>query len=379
MKRFDYIIAGGGLSGLSLAFYLNRSVLKNKSVLIIDREQKNQNDRTWSFWEKRGEGNFDNIAHKIWDSVWFHGTNYSAQLNMGEYQYKWLRGIDFYAFVLTQLQQNPCIKFLQSNIKNIEDTPNGGVVVTDTESYVADYVFDSTFALNLGDSKNQNLLQHFKGWIIETKQPTFDDSCATMMDYRVQQRGLGVRFMYVLPESPTKAMIEFTAFSEKLLPDAEYDSELDKYIRELWKINDFEIVHSEFGIIPMSDVPAPMKVGAHVFRIGTSGGFVKPSSGYAFKRTQVFTQQIVENLIENKSPEIPVSFFKKLLDSTLLNVLLRNEYSGKDIFTDLYKNNSTPLLFKFLDEQTSFVEDVRVMNSVPIWPFLKSFLYVMRK
>jgi len=53
MNDFDYIIAGGGAAGLSLAFYLSNSSLKNKKVLIIDKDQKNKNDRTWGFWTSR--------------------------------------------------------------------------------------------------------------------------------------------------------------------------------------------------------------------------------------------------------------------------------------------------------------------------------------
>ena len=53
MKAFDYIIAGGGAAGLSLAWNLSRSeILRNKTVLIIDRDDKKRNDRTWGFWTK---------------------------------------------------------------------------------------------------------------------------------------------------------------------------------------------------------------------------------------------------------------------------------------------------------------------------------------
>ena len=40
MQRFDYIIAGGGLAGLSLAYQLNQTILKEKSILIIDKNPK---------------------------------------------------------------------------------------------------------------------------------------------------------------------------------------------------------------------------------------------------------------------------------------------------------------------------------------------------
>ena len=62
MTKYDYIIAGGGLSGLSLAYYLNHSTLRNKSVLIIDQDDKTKDDRTWSFWEKGEQNAFARAA-----------------------------------------------------------------------------------------------------------------------------------------------------------------------------------------------------------------------------------------------------------------------------------------------------------------------------
>ena len=91
MKKYDYILAGGGMSGLSLAYYLTQSKLRDKSVLIIDKEAKNQNDRTWCFWE-RGEGPFEPILFRKWNTVDFYGTTVSGPLDMGDYQYKMLRG-----------------------------------------------------------------------------------------------------------------------------------------------------------------------------------------------------------------------------------------------------------------------------------------------
>jgi hypothetical protein len=41
------------MSGLSLAYYLINSKLRNKQILIIEPvERKEQNDRTWAFGKK---------------------------------------------------------------------------------------------------------------------------------------------------------------------------------------------------------------------------------------------------------------------------------------------------------------------------------------
>ena len=50
MQSFDFIIAGGGAAGLSLAYQLIHSPLRDRTILIVDKGAKNQNDRTWAFW-----------------------------------------------------------------------------------------------------------------------------------------------------------------------------------------------------------------------------------------------------------------------------------------------------------------------------------------
>ncbi len=375
MQRFDFLIAGGGLAGLSLAYQLNQTILHEKSILIIDQDTKTQNDRTWCFWEK-GQGMFDKIVHRKWEQVYFHGTNFSSKLQLAPYRYKWIQGIDFYDFVKTDLLKNPNIYFIQDTIERIKDTSDGGFVITKNSQYIADFVFDSITPLKLNQPRFHNLLQHFKGWLIETKTPVFDVSCPTMMDYRVPQSGLGVRFVYILPESPTRAMIEFTVFSDALLTEIEYEIELKNYIEDFLKIKKYSIQHQEFGVIPMSDETAPQQVGNHVVRIGTAGGYVKPSTGYAFSRTHRQNQTIVKNLLTSGKPfgrsNSMKAKFKAWLDSVFLNVLLKNRFSGKAVFTALYQKNDTPTLFAFLDEDTSFLTDLRIMSTVPLWAFTKA-------
>ena len=52
MKPFDYIIAGSGAAGLTLAYMLLENEYTKKKLLIIDKDLKENNDRTWCFWQK---------------------------------------------------------------------------------------------------------------------------------------------------------------------------------------------------------------------------------------------------------------------------------------------------------------------------------------
>jgi lycopene beta-cyclase len=62
-KKYDYIIAGMGCAGLSLAMQLKRSSLNFSKVLLIDKDLKNKNDRTWCFWTKEKNNWFDEIVN----------------------------------------------------------------------------------------------------------------------------------------------------------------------------------------------------------------------------------------------------------------------------------------------------------------------------
>jgi lycopene beta-cyclase len=384
MKRYDYIVAGSGLAGLSLAYHLNQSILRNKSILIIDKEAKTKNDRTWCFWEKGTDNPFEPIVFRSWKQVYFYGSRgFAKALDLGDYTYKWIRGSDFYDFVKADLRTNPNITFLTASIERIRDTSDGGFVITDQGQFMADLVFDSVTPLKLDDPQRHNMLQHFKGWEITTPQAAFDPNCPIMMDYRVQQNGVGVRFGYVLPIDSHRALVEYTLFSDKLLEPTEYDAELHTYIRDFLKIEDFSIEHEEFGVIPMTDEPVDDKDQKYVVRIGTSGGYVKASTGYAFTRTQRFTQQLVSQLLTvgtpQKSPRTLRQFFKGLQDSTFLNVLLYGRTSGKTVFTRLYKHNPTPRLLAFLDEDTRLVDDLRIMSTVPLIAFTRGLIHALVK
>ena len=380
MKKYDFIIAGGGMAGLSLAYYMTQSPLRDRSILILDRDQKNRNDRTWCFWEN-GAGPFESIMFRRWDTVSFHGTTHAGPLDLGTYQYKMLRGIDFYAFVQNELAKWPNIEHRQATINRIKDTPQGGFVIADDEPYIADYVFDSTFALNINQPENHNLLQHFKGWVIKTEKSCFDPQQPEIMDFRVAQHG-DCRFVYVMPFDAQTALVEFTLFNDKLLTDAEYDADIRQYIDRFLNAGAYQITETEYGVIPMSDTHTQENPSEHIVRIGTSGGHTKASTGYTFQRTQRYLRDIVGSLTATGRPNRKPSWFSKrfkLYDSVFLNVLQKRRHPADDIFTRFYAENQPVEAFRFLDEDTRLIDELRLFISMPRWPFTAAFFDVLRR
>ena len=371
-NSFDYIIAGGGLAGLSLAFYLNESRLRDKKVLVIDRDAKDKNDHTWCFWEK-GAGAFEEIVFRKWKSVWFHGTrDFSENLDLGEYVYKMIRAADFYEFVFFKIRENLNFTFLQAEISAIE---NETVRTNKGEFTATKFVFDGFTRKSYDNPKYRNLWQHFRGWLIETDEKIFDETAPTLFDFRVEQKN-ECRFAYVLPFSTNKALVEFTVFSNNILAQDEYDFHLKKYLAEVLKIENYRIKETESGVIPMSDEPHEQFPAPKIIRIGTAGGYVKPSTGYSFQRTQKRLKKLVESLAKIRNPQSAIRNWKSYLDSVLLDVLMKKTHAADDVFTALFSRNETPKVLKFLDEETSFGEDLAIMKSVPLAPFAKSAIAI---
>ena len=84
---FDYIICGGGASGLLLLYALSEDpFFSKKDILLIEKESKNTNDRTWSFWGKK-EGAFEELLEKKWDVATFLSSSVSLDFKLAPYQY----------------------------------------------------------------------------------------------------------------------------------------------------------------------------------------------------------------------------------------------------------------------------------------------------
>ena len=57
-----------------------------------------------------------------------------------------------------------------------------------------------------------------------------------------------------------------------------------------------------------------------------------------------------------------------------LDVLFQNNHLGSELFTQMFKNNNPNMIFKFLDEKTSFFEEIKIMLSFPNGIFIKTIL-----
>lgn len=373
MKHYDYIFAGGGLAALMTLYRMaGAGLLQGKNVLVIDPDDKTKNDRTWCFWEE-GKGEWDSIVIKKWETALFANAAFTRQLDFGSYTYKMINGIDFYNFVLPALKQHNGIDFLQERVMHFEDKQTHVSVKTEHAEFTSGILLNSIYNPESVKESNYPLIQqHFTGWHIKAGKPVFNDGQATFMDFSVPQKG-NTRFMYVLPTSAREALVEYTLFSENLLPEQEYEEAITDYLAE-HNMTGFEILHTEKGSIPMTAYPFWEANTKNIIHIGTAGGWTKASTGFTFMSSSKKSARLVRLLAKQ---DHDFRQFKKkdkywFYDLLLLDVLYHTNEKGAAIFSSMFRDGKAALILKFLDDETSLAEDLKVILKCPKTPFLKA-------
>lgn len=374
MKHYHYIFTGNGLSALLTLFEMVKSgQFSDKKILLIDSVTKNKNDRTWCFWDT--ENLFDEISTKKWQRAWFKNKNFTNQLNLHPYEYKMIKSADFYKLMFTTILQQKNIEIFQDEVVDFSELGNHCVVQTKTKSFTCNQIFNSIYNPELVKSQTKFPLvqQHFIGWFIKSKEAVFTEDCPTFMDFSVEQKG-NTRFMYVLPTSTTEALLEYTLFSKDLLSKEAYETEIENYIKKLG-ITEYEIIEKEQGNIPMTCFSFWKNNTKNIINIGSAGGWSKASTGYTFKNSVKKSKKLVQFL----KTESNFTKFHKInkfwfYDLLLIDILFQTNEYGSSIFSSMFKTGKAPLIFKFLDEETTFWEDLQVIWMCPKGLFIKALL-----
>ena len=351
MKDFDYIILGGGCAGLSLAYELDiNKKLNDKTLAIVEARNDYKRDKTWSFWKVENH-NFEDCVIKSWNNFSINSNLGSIEIKNKDYPYQTIDSGLFYKKVLTQLNNNKNIQFFKNS---------------DKLNLINSFIFNSIPSKNNDQS---NLWQHFKGIEIETPKNTFDDEILNLMDFDCDQKD-NVHFFYTLPFAKNRALIETTWLSrmeDKSLND--YDAQLEKYIKETLKINNYKINYQEEGAIPLF-YPAN-KTEKNTINIGSEGCMTRLSTGYTFLNIQEHSKYITNNIEKIENAKIyHIGKKYEFLDKIFLNVLRNNPDKMSKIFFDMFKGSSTAVI-KFLSNKSNILEDLSIILKMPKLIFIK--------
>ena len=371
MTQSSYIILGAGASGLLLAYRMSQDrFFDDKSILIIDQVKDKGNDKTWCYWEE-GAGEWDELLTKKWSKLFFGSEDFTNTLDISPYSYKMIRSEKFYHKLWRSIDLKSNITFVEDSVKTYSEVDNRVKVVTNKSTYFGLKLLNSIPNKSVYETQQKYpvLQQHFTGWFIKSKTNCFDDSIASFMDFNIPQKG-NTRFMYVLPMDKNKALFEYTLFSKDLLQQSEYEDAIKDYLKEK-KITDFEVLEKENGAIPMTSFKFEELNSNSILNIGTAGGWTKASTGYTFFNTSKKTKELVAFL----KKEDDLSAFAKrtkfwFYDLLLLDVLNNNNDKGSSLFASIFKKVNVKTILKFLGEESSTREDLKIIISVSPKPFI---------
>lgn len=380
MKHFHYIFTGAGLSALMTVYQMVLSgKFRHQTILLLDENPKKTKDKTWCFWEEE-DGNWDSIVHKKWETALFANETFQRDLNLKPYHYKMVRGLDFYNHVFELLSKQENITCLNQKVTEIEESGSIIRIETETESFSCNRLLNSIYNQPRVESQSEYpvLQRQFVGWTVKSEQAIFNPERVTFMDFSVVQKG-NTHFFYVLPLSSTEALIQYTLLSKNRLSTEEYESEIQLYLQKLG-CTQYEILEKEQESIPMTSYPFWEQNTRNVINIGSTGGWTKASTGYTFKNADTKSKALVAFLQTGKNFW---KFHKKnkfwFYDLFLLDILNRKNEKGSEIFSSLFKEGNPALIFKFLDEKTSFSEDLHVILKCPKALFLEAVFQVAIK
>ncbi len=367
---YDIIITGYGAAGLSMLHHILHTSLKGKSILILDDSSKKKTDKTWCFWE--AEKPPYKCANKFyWNKMTVESSDLKVTKDLKKNTYYHIRSEDLTQEVNGLALLNKNVHFADAEVKDLITRKSHVEVKTDNEVYLGKYVVNSIPNLNSNERVKYNLTQNFLGWKVETNTPVFDPNTVTLMDFRGGSDEAS--FFYILPYSKHYALVEFTRFSEKTADIAHYETNLHNYLKNQLGIQDYQVLYTEYGAIPMTDFSYQRKLSERVFQLGTAGGDTKSTTGYTFKQIQRSCKQIIEAITTGCSLTSNRSRFD-FYDGLLLNIIAQRPALTEKIMLSLFNNNDFDDVFRFLDEETNLLQDLKIFKGLPWPPFIKMLL-----
>jgi lycopene beta-cyclase len=372
VPEFDAVVAGGGLSGLSLAAHLVAAGWGDRSVLVVDDPRARPSAVSWGFWSS-GPGLLDGAVSRSYDQVRIQTAVRSRLLPLGGYRYRVVRRADLVTTARAIVDDAPGFRVVEGHVDQVCGDGDSARVTVDGRTLRCGWAFDSVTAPAAGLEADAWLA--FAGWQIRCTRPVFDPATPVLFDFRVPQAGSS-RFVYILPEAPDRALVELTAFVPRRLPPpgpAERRAALAGYLTGVLGCGNFRIERSEAAVLPLRTRPV-RRVEGRVVAIGAAAGLVKASTGYAYERIQRDSARIAGSLVRHGHPfgAPPADRRYRLLDAVLLDVLDREPAQLELAFARLFEANPAERVLRFLDEGCGPTDLLRLMASLPPGPYVRA-------
>ena len=301
---FDVVIVGGGLAGQLCALALH-GLAPRSSVALVERAPRLGGNHTWCchLTDLVGGSHGDEgaLLHTwflpLADARWpRHRVLFPTFARVLDGEYLCLRSSSLAQKTEAALARTGCSLVTGHAVVAADGQ---SVTLANGQRLAGRVVLDARGG-ELADYEDRAGFQKFLGWEIElgTRAPVSSapSTVPTLMDASVAQVD-GFRFVYTLPFSPTRLLVEDTYFSRHAALDrGVVGQRLHAYLAAK-SIADFTIVREESGVLPMpwaKPSPPHGRSPEDALAIGYRGGFFHPGTGYSLGRAAVVAHRVAE-------------------------------------------------------------------------------------
>lgn len=271
-----YVLAGGGLQSALLAHAILH-YQPEALVTVLERETCLGGNHTWCFHSGDIPARSDHLAAAFTEYSWpAYDVRFPSRTRRVSRPYRCLSSEHLRGAMEALAARTGRLTIrLGVEAASLDST---GATLTTGERIAADHVIDARGPRPIEGVRTG--YQKFFGVEAELDRPCPID-VPLLMDARVAQTD-GFRFMYVLPLSPTRVLIEDTYFSDDAALNA---GAIEKEIALYAAANGYsisEIVRREAGVLPMPWGGEPAMASKGVVLAGFGGGWFHPATGYSF-------------------------------------------------------------------------------------------------
>lgn len=371
-ERVDLVVIGGGLAGLSLALRLARAGYAGQ-LRVVEPREAYLDDRSWAFWTPDGSA-LPVPACRHWDRWRFSRRDGARVVQSAPgWRYVYVRSLDVYQAAQGAIAAMPNAKLMCGvRAGAIDRVADRFTVETSAGALSARHVVD-TRPPSATQWAGTPMFQSFAGREIALAQPGLDDGEVELMtDMRADAHGFV--FSYVLPLSPTRALVEATRFSAQPLGAGVLAADLGALLSARgW--SQAEVIRSEAARLPMGLPRAGEDAGpAGVVRAGMAAGALRAASGYGFQRIQAWAERCANAVMAGGAPvgHPAEPRLRAWMDRVFLQALVTAPARTPDFFMGLASTVPGPAFVRFMSDRAGWGDHARVIAGLPPGPFLRA-------
>ncbi len=366
-------VIGSGASGSWLVRALAEAHYTG-TVLVVDDGSTPLRDRVWSSWSGV-TADSDDTGGALRRLV-VAGDAGLLDLASTSYEYASVHGDRLWSLTSQALDTMSGSR-LRTRAVSVRDAEDHAVVETDIGPIRAGWVFDSVGLQEARGVRPPRAWMEFEGWDVHLPNAPFDPDALMLMDFRVPQRG-DVAFAHVLPLSEDCALVELTVFTTRRTA-VDRSDDLHDYIDRMANRTDWTITRQESGRFPLTSTQ-PRRRHSRVVPIGARAGLVKPSTGYGYSRMRRDARRIAESMAAGRPPSRwQPPWRHRAMDAVFLELVGTDPAAVVLALDRMFRANPADRVVAFLEDETTVAEDLRLIATLPVVPFLRAALRVRPK